>query len=406
MTETWARQLRILGNSWSTTSTTRNAPENTLPNWSPQLRVPNDDVFVIFLESYGAVALRRPELTAGTRASRLGLQNAIQRSGRGVVSAYLASPTFGSGSWLAHASLLTGVSVRDGDEYAQLLLRKRRTLGDVFRNGGYRALALMPGLRQSWPEGEFFGFDRIYDAKALDYRGPEFGWWRIPDQYSLSQFDRLEAARSSAKGTVPPRFILFPTISSHMPFRPTPPYQPDWARMTTSSPYGAEAAAAIARGPEWTNLGPSYADSLAYAQRSIAGYLEQHRGRPLLMVILGDHQPPAAVSGEGASWDVPVHVIADRRAPLEALLRHGFVAGLAPVGAARGGMHELGGWLIDALQRPSTEDRAERTTEHSGLGQRDEQQPGDGASKVGVVVDTTDRIARRVVGVGEVAKRE
>jgi hypothetical protein len=144
--------------------------------------------------------------------------------------------------------------------------------------------------------------------------------------------------------------VFFPTISSHMPFRPTPPYQPDWARVTGPAPYGEEEAArAIAQAPEWTRLGPAYGDSLAYAQRTLAGYLERRSGEPLVMLLLGDHQPPAAVSGQGAIRDVPVHVIADRPEVLEALLAHGFVPGLDPSGPAIGPMHALAPLLISAL---------------------------------------------------------
>jgi hypothetical protein len=48
------------------------------------------------------------------------------------------------------------------------------------------------------------------------------------------------------------------------------------------------------------------------------------------MILVGDHQPPAAVTGEDASWDVPMHVIASRRELLDRLLRHGFRKGLTP----------------------------------------------------------------------------
>jgi hypothetical protein len=67
------------------------------------------------------------------------------------------------------------------------------------------------------------------------------------------------------------------------------------------------------------------------------------------MVLLGDHQPPAAISGEGASHDVPVHVVADRPELLESLLARGFVAGLDPSGPALGPMHALGPLLVSAL---------------------------------------------------------
>ena len=98
-----------------------------------------------------------------------------------------SSPTFGGGSWLAHASFMSGVEVRDTGDYTLLLTQRRETWPKLFEAAGYRAVAVMPGLRSAWPEGAFYGFDTIYDALALDYRGPDFGWWRIPDQFSLAR---------------------------------------------------------------------------------------------------------------------------------------------------------------------------------------------------------------------------
>ncbi len=348
VTQTWARQFTLIGSSWLQVRRGEagiGASARDLPalNLDPARR---PDVSLVFIESYGEIAFTRTAIARRLVESRAELAAAIERSGRGVVSAFVRSPTFGSGSWLAHASVLSGTEVRDGDDYARLMMRDRPTLGDVFRAQGYRVLALMPGLRQAWPEGEFYSFDVIYGATRLDYRGPEFGWWRIPDQFAIAQYEQLE--RTAAPQSTP-RFLFFPTISSHMPFRPTPPYQPDWARLTGPLPFGDEAARAIAQPPEWTNLDPAYADSIAYAQRSIAGWLDQRRGRPLVLWMLGDHQPPAAVSGEGASWNVPVHVVSDRPEVLEALIARGFVRGLTPVGEALGPMPELAPLMIESL---------------------------------------------------------
>ena len=169
--------------------------------------------------------------------------------------------TFGGGSWLSHLSLLSGVEVRDQGSYATLMTQRRQTLVQRFEASGHRGLALMPGLRNAWPEGAFYGFEQIYDADTLDYRGPEFAWWRIPDQFALARLDEVELTATERQ----PRFVFFPTISSHMPFRPLPPYQPDWARMLNPQPYDAAIAdAALAVEPEWTRLGPAYAESIAY----------------------------------------------------------------------------------------------------------------------------------------------
>lgn len=67
------------------------------------------------------------------------------------------------------------------------------------------------------------------------------------------------------------------------------------------------------------------------------------------MILIGDHQPPALVSGEGASWDVPVHIISNRTEILDRLIAQGFHSGLDPGSAPLGKMHELLPILLDAF---------------------------------------------------------
>ncbi|PYR07226.1 MAG: hypothetical protein DMF99_23405 [Acidobacteria bacterium] len=90
-------------------------------------------------------------------------------------------------------------------------------------------------------------------------------------------------------------------------------------------------------------------DALSYDFTSIAGYVGAHADRDTVMIVLGDHQPPAAVSGEHASWDVPVHVIASRTAVLDRLVGHGFQRGLTPRRPSLGRMHTLLPMLLDAF---------------------------------------------------------
>ncbi len=209
------------------------------------------DVFLIFIEAYGAVSYERPEFAARLAADRAQLEEAIHEAGAGVVSAYVESPTFGGSSWLAHISLLSGVEVRDHDTNALLMNERRDTLVTLFKREGYRAVAVMPGTWQSWPEGAFYGFDEIYGGARLDYRGPAFGWWDMTDQFVLARMNALEVSRPSR----PPLFVFFPTISTHVPFTPIPPYQPDWARVLTDDPYdraGVEPAPTCGSPTGWT----------------------------------------------------------------------------------------------------------------------------------------------------------
>ena len=291
-------------------------------------RLDGADVFLVFLESYGAVSWDRTEFARALEPARAQFESDVAETGRHVVSAFVDSTTFGGESWLAHISLLSGTEVRDQGTNVRLMAQRRDTLVTVFARQGYRTIALMPGLLVGWPEGAFYGFQEIYNHQRLDYHGPPFGWWNVNDQFALARVDAEEIVPRSR----PPAFVFFTTITTHAPFVPTPPYQQDWHRLLTSTPYDAdELDRAWSAWPDWTNLGPSYLEALTYAFANIGGYLRLRADRDLVMILVGDHQPPALVSGVGASWEVPVHVIANRDVILDRLRRrHRFIDGLEP----------------------------------------------------------------------------
>lgn len=304
------------------------------------------DVLLVFVESYGAVTYETPAISTALLESRADLEAAIRETGRQVVSAYVESPTFGGSSWLAHLSLLSGVDVRDQYAYTSLMASRRDTLVTNFARRGYRTVALLPGMRQAWPEGAFYGFDVIYGRDRLEYEGPQFGWWSIPDQYALARLDALERRPSRA-----PVFVVFPTSTSHAPFGPVPPYQAAWARVLTTDAYEeADVERAMAVSPDLTNLGPSYVRAIAYEYMTLAGYLRE-QADDLIMLVIGDHQPPAAVSGRDAPWRVPVHVIGSRPHVLHRLLDDGFRPGLEPRRPSIGVMHQLVPMLLDAFDQ-------------------------------------------------------
>jgi hypothetical protein len=342
VSESYARQARLFTSDLSR--------EVVLP---PAARLDSDlaavggaDVFLVFVESYGAVSYDNPTFAARLTASRQALAADVAGTKRQVVSAFVESPTFGGSSWLAHVSLLTGVEVRNEDTNVRLMAQRRDTLVTTFSRRGYRTVAAMPGNSHPWPEGAFYRFDEIHDRAKLDYRGPKFGWWYVPDQFTLARLDALEIATPARK----PVFVVMPTISTHAPFGPTAPYQDDWSRLLTAEPYDADSVTeALAHEPDLLDMGPSYVNAIAYTYRSIGGYLRLRADRDFVMIVIGDHQPAAAVSGEGASWDVPVHVIASRPQVLERLEAHGFTPGLTPDRAGLGPMHELVPILLDAF---------------------------------------------------------
>jgi hypothetical protein len=307
------------------------------------------DLYLILLESYGAVAYDNPQAAERLAQARAQLAAEIAASGRQVVSAFVGSPTIGGGSDLAHLSLLSGLDLSDPNRHDLLLTTDRPTLMTLFRAQGYQTVGLYPALSWDWPERAFYGYEVFLEGRSLDYRGPPLGYWNIPDQFSLARFEQLHPRGPG----VPPRFLFFPTITCHLPFSQVPPYQPDWQRVLTAQPFDAAAVrVTLAEQPNWLHMFPDYLRMVEYSYRWLGGFLREPEPRDTVFVLVGDHQPAANVSGEGASWDVPVHIVARDPELLARFIALGFHPGLEPPRATLGGLHDLTAMLLTALEQP------------------------------------------------------
>jgi hypothetical protein len=342
---TFVRQAEILLTASSPTRLAAALPPSP-PFDSDLAALRGADVKVIFLESYGATVFDDPASRERLAAARAALGEAVRAGGRRVVSAFVRSPTFGGASDMAHLGLLSGIDLSDPLRHDLLLTTQRPTLIDVFRARGYEVFGFYPALSWDWPEGAFYRFDHLVDGPALGYRGPHIGPWWIPDQYAIARFDELYPIDAAT----PPRFLFFPTISSHFPFTPVPPYQPDWSRLLSAHPFDdADVARALADEADWTNLRPAYLRTIEYTYAWLADYLRRPAPRDYLLVLIGDHQPVAGVSGPGAPWDVPVHIVASDEDLLRRFEALGFDAGLEPSRLIIGAMHDLTRMLLEAF---------------------------------------------------------
>lgn len=305
------------------------------------------DVFVIFFESYGALAFDDHRFAGPLAGEFAALEQSLKQAGWSAVSARVESSTFGGGSWLAHASLLSGLRIADQGDYRDLLVSDRQTVVRRFADAGYRTVAVMPGLRYAWPEGQFYEFTAIYNAERLDYRGPAYGWWVIPDQYSLYRIHHAELNQMPRL----PLFVFFPTINSHAPFMPLPPYQPDWRHFAALDGRNtAFQAVEMNERLDGAALAAAYIESIRYNLVVLGGYLRQYAPTSALLLVLGDHQPPAIVGGREIPWQVPVHVFSRDPAVLERWVAVGFRPGIIPGSTVLGGIERIGLLLLELGQ--------------------------------------------------------
>jgi hypothetical protein len=309
------------------------------------------DVYLVYLESYGTTVFDTPEFRAGLGDALSEFETSLRRAGYTIASNRLVSPTFGGGSWLAHATLASGVRLDDPVLYTLLLDSGRKLLPAYFKDAGWRTLDIAPGIKApSAKATAAWGFDREIFADQLDYKGPSFGWFAIPDQFTL---DRAAAIRS-ALGTSSPVFTQLVLVSSHIPFAPVPPYLTDWddsGRFASVSAKGMEEAW---RQPDWTRLAPDYLNSLRYDFAVLTGWLTQRMSGEGLVILLGDHQPPAIVGGQPQPpWTVPIHVLSRDPELTAPFLAEGYVSGLDPTQAPpHPGMETFLAQFLAAFERP------------------------------------------------------
>jgi phosphatidylglycerophosphate synthase len=275
------------------------------------------DVLLVFVESYGTVALEDPRIDAVLDQGTAQLRAA----GFSSRSAFLTSPTFGGLSWLAHSTLQAGVLVDGQRRYDQLVKAERVTLTRAFKRAGWRAVGVMPANHRAWPEGRsFYGYDQIYDRRNLGYRGPDFGLPPMPDQYTFLALQRRELAPRHR----PPLFAEVDLISSHAPWTSIPRLIA-WDEVGDGSVFHRVPAEKPTQG-----VRAAYGRSIEYSLSALFSFVQRYGNDDTVLVVLGDHQPATVVTGQGADHDVPISVVAHDPKVLDRIAGWGWQDGMLP----------------------------------------------------------------------------
>lgn len=283
------------------------------------------DVLLTFVESYGRVATQDPDVSAllDSGTDRLRAAGFTARSG------FLTSSTAGGGSWLAHSTLQSGLWINNPQRYSELVKSDRLTLTRAFLRGGWRTVGVDPANREDWPEATFYGYNQIYDARNIGYRGPDFNFASIPDQYTLSAFQRLERATPNHH----PVMAEIDLLSSHAPWSPIPTLM-DWTKVGDGSGFDASAGAGdpadIVLQRDVARVRADYMHSIEYSLSALISYVQTYGDDNLVLVFLGDHEPAPVITGDNADRDVPITIVARDRAIVDRLSGWGWTDGLKP----------------------------------------------------------------------------
>ncbi|MFG2677571.1 CDP-alcohol phosphatidyltransferase [Streptomyces sp. NPDC048392] len=293
----------------------------------PDLR--GKDMVFTFIESYGRSAIEDPVMAPGVDRTLDASTAALAKAGFGARSGWLTSATYGGSSWLGHSTFLSGLWVDNQQRYRTVTAGDHLTLTKAFeKTGDWDTAGFMPGVQKAWPESKWYGLDKVYDAFEMGYRGPKFSWSTMPDQYALEAFQRLEHGRKRDR----PLMAEVILTSSHQPWAPIPEMV-GWDEVGDGSVYDGIEASGVKASDVIADSARSkeeYGKSIQYSVTSLTQWLERYGTDDTVLVFLGDHQPLARVSGDGASRDVPVSIVAKDPKVLDAIDDWNWTEGLKP----------------------------------------------------------------------------
>jgi hypothetical protein len=307
-------------------SAVRTAAVRIPPSPVSLARLEKTDVYLFIIESYGETLFDETRHAGEFLPLVRNFEAGLNRAGFAVCSHYLESPTSGGSSWLAFGTLESGIRIPDQLRYELLLNSRVQPLAGYFNDTGYRTVSVMPGTTMEWPEGRYFQYHQTYYCKDLDYRGPPFNWSPMPDQYVIKAVHQREIVQRSQ-----PLFIRYMLTSTHAPFNLQPPFFPNWTDIGNGEIYHHRQPVVFSvNWPDMSEAGKAYLSSVRYDFTVLEDYLCRFVEDGALIIILGDHQPIAPVTGPNASACVPVHVISRNRALLEPFARLGYKPGMVP----------------------------------------------------------------------------
>ncbi|SHI24357.1 Phosphoglycerol transferase MdoB [Streptomyces sp. 3214.6] len=294
----------------------------------PDLR--GKDMIFTFIESYGRSAIEDPVMAPGVDKTLDVSTQALTKAGFHAKSGWLTSATYGGSSWLGHSTTLSGLWVDNQQRYRTVMASDHLSLTKAFKKtGAWDTVGIMPGVQKGWPEQKFYGLDKVYNAFQMGYQGPKFSWSTMPDQYALEAFQRLEHSRTDRDKPLMSEIIL---TSSHQPWAPIPKMV-GWDDLGDGSVFdgiekaGKKASEVIANSAKSKE---EYGKSIQYSVTALTQWLERYGTDDTVLVFLGDHQPIARVSGNNASRDVPISIVAKDPKVLDKIAAWNWTDGLKP----------------------------------------------------------------------------
>jgi phosphatidylglycerophosphate synthase len=302
-------------------------PEGAIPAADLLTGLRGKDVLVVFVESYGQVAVQGTSFSPGIDAVLRKQQSMLTQAGWSTESAWEGSPSAGGVSWLGHSTLQSGLWVNNQQRYDEIIASQRFTLSDAFNKAGWRTVADDPE-DDDWPPGNtFYHYDQLYNRSNVGYKGPDFSYSAMPDQYMYAEFQRLELTPGHQ-----PVFAEIDTTSSHTPWVPLPSMVP-WNQVGDGSVFDSQRGTAAEVARVWSNANTVrqyFGQSIQYSMTALTSWVTELNDPNLVLFLVGDEQPHSTVSGNAPNNEVPISIITRAPSVLKQMSSWNWQNGLLP----------------------------------------------------------------------------
>jgi hypothetical protein len=301
-------------------------------------------VHVYVVESYGRAVLSKA-IKADFIEYREEMAQRFVDAGWSMATVLSEAPVMGGRSWLADATLLSGRTVKYESVYRHLTPRLKdiQSIPRFFKDRGYRTILMRPKdkARPGVELVNHFGFSDTVFHVDLAYKGQNFGWVEIPDQYSLGHIRDVVLPTLDGE----PEFVFAHLGSSHIPWDDLPPILDDWRRLNDTGERKLEKDKALTKKEIKFQLGRfkrqgavrlrrlrptaenirEYFQAVRYSLEVVARHVLAMSDPPDIVFIMGDHQPP--LYKKSNDFTVPIHVLTRNPDALDGFTARGFQRG-------------------------------------------------------------------------------
>jgi len=314
------------------------------------------DIHLFVVESYGHTLFSREAHRTLIMPVYRELERKLEASGYHVISSFVKSPAFGGRSWLADATILTGVWAKNQAVYDALFDGNHTSLVMDLKEAGYNTLLAAPGttvMEDAWHA--LFPYDRALLQDDYNYRGRRFSFGGgMTDQFILNTVRRFRE-QNYASGSLlgQPGFYNYILVSSHVPFNVLPPYIEEWDRIGDGAVYYDYPRRIFDN--NWLTGGEypeGYTASIEYSLRVVTDYLIQYVGTRAVSLVMGDHQPRIPISERESTYLVPIHILSRDESLISGFVPYGFQPGLTPDNPPPLRMDELRNMLMKVALTP------------------------------------------------------